>query len=128
MMLVVICDVCCSMVLFCFEKCLFTDLGGRRQREGAIMPPVNKPHNRPFNGLKGHNNENPGEITFLTKVILFNFYGLALICRQTLCSPRFISAQTQKDPFDTSLISRSQPNCSSMNATLKERLLLSHNF
>ena len=70
MMLVVICDVCCSMVLFCFEKFLFTDLGGRRQREGAIMPPVNKPHNRPFNGLKGHNNENAGEITFLTKVIL----------------------------------------------------------
>ena len=66
---------CCLVMLvaqrFCFalKSLLFVDLGvaGDKGRgaKTVIMPPVNKPHNRPFNGLKEHN-ENTGEITFLT--------------------------------------------------------------
>ena len=63
MILVMFTAQCC----FCFAlfSLLIVDLGvgGGDKGRGAktvIMPSVNKPHNRPFNGLKGHNENTPG--------------------------------------------------------------------
>ena len=97
----------CFVLYFCADRGGFRDKGEEQSFTEHNNVPVNKLHNRPFNSLKGHN-ENTGEIEFLTilareetlariKVIFgFNFSGLALIC-QTLYPPRFISHQRRSN-------------------------------